>query len=203
MNRATIALFASSLLAVGACTAGTDPVANAAEPTPEPAVEQDRNFGVKVGDTAPTFTAKGSDGKEHSLAALSKDKPVILYFIKQFCSANPAATPFTQQLYAAYGDKANFIGVINADDEGFKSWNNEYKVKYTTLYDPDKKIIRAYGIAKSHCAVLVGKDGKVTELFRGWGQGSLKNIEKAMAANSGVAVKPVNVSAAPAGEAYG
>ena len=45
-----------------------------------PAIAQEDEGGLAVGDTAPDFSLKGSDGKTYSLAQFKGEKPVILAF---------------------------------------------------------------------------------------------------------------------------
>ena len=45
-----------------------------------PAAAQDEAEGLAVGDTAPDFSLKGSDGETYSLAQFKGEKPVILAF---------------------------------------------------------------------------------------------------------------------------
>ncbi len=45
-----------------------------------PAVAQEDEGGLAVGDTAPDFSLKGSDGETYSLAQFKGEKPVILAF---------------------------------------------------------------------------------------------------------------------------
>ncbi len=45
-----------------------------------PAAAQDEEEGLTVGDAAPDFSLKGSDGETYSLAQFKGEKPVILAF---------------------------------------------------------------------------------------------------------------------------
>ncbi len=45
-----------------------------------PAVAQEEEGGLAVGDQAPDFSLKGSDGETYSLAQFKGEKPVILAF---------------------------------------------------------------------------------------------------------------------------
>jgi hypothetical protein len=52
---------------------------------------------------APAFRAEGSDGKDYSLAEMSRDGPMALLFIKDGCPCSVAAGPFYNRLHEAYG----------------------------------------------------------------------------------------------------
>ncbi len=45
-----------------------------------PAVAQEEEGGLAVGDKAPDFSLKGSDGETYSLAQFKGEKPVVLAF---------------------------------------------------------------------------------------------------------------------------
>ena len=45
-----------------------------------PAVAQEEEGGLAVGDQAPDFSLKGSDGETYSLAQFKGEKPVVLAF---------------------------------------------------------------------------------------------------------------------------
>ncbi len=45
-----------------------------------PAAAQEEAEGLAVGDTAPDFSLKGSDGATYSLAQFKGEKPVVLAF---------------------------------------------------------------------------------------------------------------------------
>ncbi len=46
-----------------------------------PAVAQEEEGGLAVGDQAPDFSLKGSDGETYTLAQFKGEKPVILAFV--------------------------------------------------------------------------------------------------------------------------
>ena len=45
-----------------------------------PALAQEEQEGLAVGDTAPDFSLKGSDGETYSLAQFKGEQPVVLAF---------------------------------------------------------------------------------------------------------------------------
>ena len=159
--------------------------------------------GAKVGDASVEINHPASDGKTHTVKSLTEKGPVYLLFVKEQCSANPYATPFFQKLYEAYSDKVQFYGVINASKDGHASWKKEYKGAWTTLLDPEKKIISGFGVRRSTPVIKIGKDGKVEKIFLGWGQASLKELAADMAKEAKIAEKPVDLSGAPTGSRYG
>jgi peroxiredoxin len=158
---------------------------------------------AKVGDPSIEINAPASDGKTHTVKSLTEKGPVYLLFVKEQCSANPYATPFFQKIFEAYGDKVNFVGVINAEKAGHANWKKEYKGQWTTLFDPEKKIISGFGVRRSTPVIKIGKDGKVERVFLGWGKEVLMELSADMAKEAKIAEKPIDLSGAPSGARYG
>ncbi len=151
----------------------------------------------KTPKVAPSFQAMGTDGKTHTLASLTKDKQLVLYFIKVGCPVNAEAEKYFDRLYQAYKGKVNFYGVINADEAGYKQWKKSYKASYPVLLDPDKKIIRPYRATHSPFAVVVGPEAKVVLVEDGYSVGQLAGLGKTMAKAAKVPEKKLDLSGAP------
>jgi peroxiredoxin len=156
----------------------------------------------KADAKAPAFESKASDGKTYTLAQLTEKKPVFLYFVKRNCGSNPMSVKLYNRLFEAYKGKANFVAVINTNEEGYKSFVGEYKAPFIGILDPKKDVIHAYGIKASQTVVMVDKDGKRTK-FGGFGKQSLTELNLAMAKSLGVEAAKVDLSDAPDGVAYG
>ena len=105
---------------------------------------------IKVGDTAPTFTAKatvGGDQFTFSLADALKKGPVVLYFFpKAFtkgCTAE--AHEFAEAAGQFKEAGATLIG-MSADDIGtlHKFSTQECSSKFPVAADPNLKVIKAF-----------------------------------------------------------
>ncbi len=158
--------------------------------------------GAKEGDKSVEFSASASDGKTHTVKSLTEKGPVYLLFVKEQCSANPYATPFFQKIYETYGNKVNFVGVINAGKEGHAGWKSTYKGQWTTMFDPEQKIISGFGVKRSTPVIKIGKDGKVEKVFNGWGRESLTALAADMAKEA-KSDKTLDLTSAPQGSRYG
>lgn len=150
---------------------------------------------------APAFSAKGSDGKTHSLDSLTKgDTTVVLYFIGHTCPVNAKALPYYNKVALANkdGKKVKFIGVIDTDEAGFKRWNAKEKVPYTVVFDPNLSIIRSYKAQRSPWVVVVDGKKSVAETQTGYSQKSLSDLNVMMAKLEGKAAKAVDLKGTPA-----
>ena len=102
---------------------------------------------LKEGDKAPAFKAKDQNGNTVSLADF-KGKKVVLYFYPE--DDTPTCTIEACNLrdnYAAL-KKAGLVvlGVSPDEEKKHKKFEEKYKLPFTLLADPGKKIIDKYGV---------------------------------------------------------
>jgi len=103
---------------------------------------------LKVGDKAPDFSLKGSDGKTYSLADFKGKKAVVLaWFPKHHtpgctaeCKSFGASGQVLKPLNVAY-----FTASVDKPEEN-KSFAEDLGVNYPILSDPDKTTAKAYGV---------------------------------------------------------
>ena len=156
------------------------------------------------GDKMPDFSAKADDGKTYTLASLTKKGPAVLYFIKSPCPTNEQALKYYIRIANAYkGAKVPFVGVINADLDGFNSWNAPFKVPFKVLLDPQEKIISSWKIQSSPSVVAIDKAGKVVKSWPAYSKTFLQELSELIAKSSGVPTKTCDFSGAPTNPRYG
>lgn len=158
---------------------------------------------IAVGEKAPAFEGKAADGKDYSLAALAKDKPVFVVFWKERCPHNRNASTLFNNINKAYEGKAQMIGFVNASPENTKAWTERFGVNYPLLPDAEKSVIRSYQLRYSICAFEIGKDGKIAKVFPGYGAEAMNALNAAMAKAAGVDVAKPDLSLAPANLTWG
>ncbi len=161
------------------------------------------NDALESGEKAPTFSAAGSDGKNHTLASLTAKGPAFLYFIKDGCPVNAEAVVYMNRLADAYKGKATFVGVINTDKSGYERWNKTYKSPITVLYDPDMKIIRSYKANASPWVIEVSKDGTIGQVWKGYSSKALGEIGSKLASAGGVRPVNIDLKGAPGSMTFG
>lgn len=153
---------------------------------------------------APDFSAKGTDGKTHTLASLTKkDKALVLYFIGNTCPVNAEAIPFYKEISKAYKGKVNFVGVIDADEEVYKDWQKEFGTKFTVLYDPDLEIIKKYKAIASPWSILISPDGEIVKTYSGFSGKSLQSLSDEMAKFTKREAAQINTKGAPKDDIFG
>jgi peroxiredoxin Q/BCP len=103
---------------------------------------------LKVGDKAPEFELKGSDGKTYKLADFKGKKAVVLaWFPKAFtggctkqCKSYQAGSSQLKPLDVAYFTAS--VDEVKLNTEFAKSLNCDYPI----LSDPTKETAKAYGV---------------------------------------------------------
>jgi peroxiredoxin Q/BCP len=148
----------AALLAFG-CIFSTR-VASAAEP--------------KVGDAAPDFTLKGSDGKTYKLSDFKgKQAVVVAWFPKAFtggCTAECKSLAANTDKIRKY-DVSFFMASVDAveGEKGNKAFAESEKASFPILSDPDKKVAGEYGVLSqrgfaNRWTFYIDKDGKVAAI---------------------------------------
>lgn len=154
MMRMPTVLMVATLVA-GATWLSTQPMATAAMPA--------------VGDDAPSFTAKASNGQTVALADFKGKSHVVLYFYpkddtpgctRQACSVRDTHDEFKEL-------NAVVLGVSFDSVESHRKFVEKHKLPFLLLADMDKAIAKAYGIADEATAMaprvtfIISKAGKI------------------------------------------
>ena len=129
---------------------------------------------IQEGKAAPAFTLEDANGKPVSLADF-KGKNVILYFYpkddtpgctKEACGFRDGWNELRKQ-------NAVVLGVSADSGESHKKFAAKYKLPFTLLSDPDRKVMEKYGaygekmmygkktVGVIRSTVWIGPDGKV------------------------------------------
>ncbi|MDQ2986100.1 MAG: TlpA family protein disulfide reductase [Armatimonadota bacterium] len=154
---------------------------------------------LKAGAVAPKFSGQTADGKVFSIEGALKGKPVFIYFISTSCPVSRAATPHYTAIAKAYANQGlTVVGVVNDDKAGFDRWNATHKVPYQVVLDPDKKIIKAYGITKAPSGVLVARNGSVIKSSTGYSKQVLVDTNELAAKAIKKPVTKLDFAGAPA-----
>ena len=129
---------------------------------------------LEPGDTPPPFNLTDADGREVSLRDF-KGRHVILYFYPE--DDTPGCTKEACGFRDAWDD-LEALGVavlgVSADDAAsHRRFASKYRLPFTLLSDPDRKVMRAYGaygekmmygrkvVGVIRSTVWIGPDGRV------------------------------------------
>lgn len=126
---------------------------------------------LENGQKAPEFELADQHGRRHKLKTLLADGPLILYFYpadftpgctKEACSFRD----LHQDLLRA---KLRVVGVSPQDVASHKRFAEKHDLNFPLLADPDKKVVRAYGLdgplgfGVRRGTYLIGADGKIQD----------------------------------------
>jgi thioredoxin-dependent peroxiredoxin len=129
---------------------------------------------LKVGDRAPDFALRGTDGQTHRLSDYRGKQPVVLaWFPRAFTQG------FTIQCksLAQNGgnirqfDVAYFMASVDPleGDQGNQAFATEHGADFPLLSDPDKRTAAAYGVLNdrgvtNRWTFYIDRDGRITDI---------------------------------------
>jgi peroxiredoxin Q/BCP len=125
---------------------------------------------LSVGDTAPQFTVKDTNGNTVSLSDYA-GKTVVLYFYPK--DDTPGCTKEAcsfRDSYADYQGKDVIVFGVSRDDEAsHKAFTDKYSLNFPLLADTDGALTRAYdvdggGYSKRVTYVIDG-NGKISKVY--------------------------------------
>jgi peroxiredoxin len=172
------------LLATGACVLA---YAALKPPASDHPVTEAMNADARtvIGKQATTREAEGTDGRTHSPASDSEERPLVLFFIQDGCPCSEAADGFFRRLQAAYGEQASFLGVIDGDLASANGWSARHRNPYPILADPERRIIVACKAERSAYVMLVSRGGAIVALWPGYSSKMLAEVGSQLARLSG------------------
>ena len=145
-------------------------------PTTEQAAVKDtvvyeHEYLVKVGDMAPDFTLKYTDGTEFTLSKL-RGKVVMLQFTASWCGICRGEMPHIEsRIWQPHKDNKDFV-LVGVDREEPREVVEEYTAKLGTTYpmllDEKGDVFASYALRKSGITrnVLIDRNGRIVKLTR-------------------------------------
>lgn len=153
---------------------------------------------AKPGASAPAVNATLTNGKTFDLHKTAKESPVLLVFISTSCPVTNESVPHFESILKAYkSSKMSFVGIVNSSKSAAERWANDQKATISMIPDAEKKFIRAYGITNAPSAALIGKDGKVIKVWKGYSRTILEEINSEIAKALGTKTVALDFSKAP------
>ncbi len=167
---ARLVMFATAL-ALGACgeSSNSKPVASAASASDK---------GVHEGDKAPAFSLDSLNGQ--GKATIAPGKVTLVDFWATWCEPCKKSFPKYQELYVKYQASGLEIVAVSVDDDnsGVAEFAKEYGAKFPVGWDEGHKIAAAYEPENMPSAYIIGRDGVVKKVHRGFHEGDDAEIEK-------------------------
>lgn len=129
--------------------------------------------GVTAGDVAPAFTLKDTDGKDHTLADMTKagkivviqwfnaDCPFVKKHYRESKTFNDLATKYKDKNVEFVAINSNSPGTQGAGLDRNKKAKTDWAIPYPILLDESGDIGKAYGAKRTPEMFIINKDGKV------------------------------------------
>ena len=143
----------------------------------------DRAYLVKVGDKAPDFTIKLTDGKTVKLSTLI-GKVVMLQFTASWCSVCRKEMPFIEKnIWQKHKSNPNFALMAVDRDEPLatvKKFTKSIPITYQIGLDPKANIFALYAQRKAGITrnVIIDKTGKIVFLTRLYDEAEFNQMTK-------------------------
>jgi peroxiredoxin len=142
-------------------------------PTLFPVADADASLSAPhQGFYAPSFTLETPQGDQHTLEDY-QGRPVLVFFWASWCSVCKSAMPGLESVYQEFSPQGFTILAVNTTTQDvLSSAVNEFASKgytYTMLLDQDGSVANAYRMRAVPTSVLVGPDGRVTDVVIGSG----------------------------------
>ena len=168
-------------LTVVGCGGGDTPVAKT--PTSEKSSGGGDGQGIKQGDQAPSFSIDSANGT--SKLTLARGKVTIVDFWATWCDPCKKSFPKLQELYVKYKTNGLEIVAISVDDEGDKGKVPDFAKMHGAKFPVGwggKKVADQWKPENMPSSYIVGKDGVVKHIHRGYHDGEEAEIEKELKA---------------------
>lgn len=124
---------------------------------------------LEIGKPAPDFRADDQNKKSHSLKEYLDHWLVLYFYPKDFTSGCTVEAEQFRDAFNDLKDRAVIVGV-SADTAGsHKLFCDKYKLQFTLLSDPEKKIIQDYGadgiIFARRVSFLIDPKGIIRKIY--------------------------------------
>ena len=149
---------------------------------------------IEVGQSAPGFSLKALDGKEHSLTSLLERGPVVLAFFKISCPVCQYALPYFERIYKVHGRKnVSIIGISQNEKNDTTQFMKKYGITFPVLLDDTKTfpVSNAYGLTNVPTSFWIPEDGSIEISSVGWARQEFEEMASRAAAATGDPPKPV------------
>lgn len=126
---------------------------------------------LKVGTKAPGFTLQDAEGNDVTLASLTGEGPLILYFYP--ADFTPGCTKEACEIRDIHNEirrvGLSVVGVSPQDAASHQRFRDKHELPFLLLCDPDKEVIRHYdvdgplGIGTRRATYLINGDGIIED----------------------------------------
>lgn len=137
---------------------------------------------VERGEPAPPFELPGLQGTIR--LAEARGQVVLVDFWASWCVPCRLSFPWMNEMLARYGANGLRIVAINVDRKGpdAAKFLERVPARFDIAFDPAGLTPRAYGVKSMPSSYLVGADGKVIAVHRGFTDEDRPGLERSLRA---------------------
>jgi thiol-disulfide isomerase/thioredoxin len=133
-----------------------------------------------AGDIPPDYVGATWDDKPVQLSQYA-GKAVVMSFWATWCGYCMKELPILANIQKAAKGKVQVIAVNTEESEVFDKVRRPIgKLELVAAYDPENKARKAYGVNGIPHMVIIGRDGKIVQVFRGYDASTLPDIVAAI-----------------------
>jgi peroxiredoxin len=134
---------------------------------------------VQPSTVAPDFTLRSVGGANLRLAE-QRGQVVLVNFWATWCGPCRQEMPHLNRLYDKYRAAGFVLLGVNIDDDPRAAADLAAKlgVHFPVLLDTDKRVSRAYDMSAMPATLLIDRDGRVRQVFRGYRDGAERTYEE-------------------------
>lgn len=116
------------------------------------------SYTLQINENAPSFSLKGTDGKNYSLHDFSNAKGIVIFFTCNHCPYVIGSNENTKALAEKYSAKGIIFVAINSNSpntypedsyENMVKLMKEKRYPWTYLYDESQEVAKSYGALKT------------------------------------------------------
>lgn len=126
-------------------------------------------YATEVGKPAPEFQLPAAADKTIKLADY-RGKVVLLDFWASWCGPCKQSFPWMNEMQSKYGAQGLVVLAVNVDQkrEDAQKFLAEVPAKFTVVFDDKGATPKAYAVKTMPSSMLIGADGTVKEVHRGF-----------------------------------
>jgi peroxiredoxin Q/BCP len=134
--------------------------------------------GLSVGDKAPTFSLKNSEGKTVKLSDFKGRKVVIYFYPKDNTPGCTKEACGFRDDFAQFKKKGiEVIGISPDDEKSHQKFATKFELPFTLLADPDHEVADKYGVwaeknmygrkywGIKRTTFIIDEEGKIQEIY--------------------------------------
>jgi peroxiredoxin len=137
-----------------------------------------------VGQSAPAFTLENLEGQRISPLEDFKGNVIVLDFWASWCPPCREGLPHLDKLYQEKREQGVAVFAVNVreTDEQAKAFMSQQNLSVPVLLDTKGEVSGQYLVSGIPQTVVIGRDGKVSQVLVGFGAGSAEKLAEAVKA---------------------